>query len=207
VPSPPRDKDATWRTLGELCSALGGSRHRLLRELQEGLRYRTIPEGHVIDWHDPNVRRWLNLEASEVSFYDEKDDPAAADDEDEEGDAWPTLRPILRGPISRYLRTTVYIEVWPPGAPADADVPSPAADAPAASPAPPRTVSDKDLRDCILAIVEDHPNDPLEVDSELWPEVERRLGQSVARDRVRAAREKVAPQWVSRRGRPRKPAQ
>jgi len=147
-------------------------------KLKGGLRFRTVPEGyeHLIDWHDPNVRRKLNVEASEVT---------------------------IRAPSSRGW-LIVGIEVLPPGA---LEVPPSSADAPAASPAPPRTVSDKDLRDCILAIVEDHPNDPLEVDSELWPEVERRLGQSVARDRVRAVREKVAPQWVNPVGRPRKPAQ
>jgi hypothetical protein len=70
------------------------------------------------------VRRWLNLETSEVSFYDEKDS-AAADDEDEDDTwLWPTRRPLLRGPISRYLRTTVYIEVLPPDAATDSEVPS-----------------------------------------------------------------------------------
>jgi hypothetical protein len=197
VPSATRDKGATWCTLGELCSALGWSRHRLLRELQEGLRYRTIPEGHVIDWHDPDVRRWLNLETSEVSFYDEKD-PAGADDEDEEGDAWPTLRPILRGPISRYLRTTVYIEVLPPGAPADADMPSPSADVPAPPQRKPPSI--KALQDCILAIKEDWTGAPPNRDK-LRELVENRLNRPVGRDLVDGIRKRVAPQWVNPRGR------
>jgi hypothetical protein len=59
-----RDKDATWRTLGTLCHELGWSRPRLIHELQNGLRYRTFPPGHVFNWHDPSLRRALDVEAS-----------------------------------------------------------------------------------------------------------------------------------------------
>ena len=59
-----RDKDATWRTLGTLCRELGWSRPRLFYELQNGLRTRTFPPGHVFNWHDPSLRRVLDVEAS-----------------------------------------------------------------------------------------------------------------------------------------------
>jgi len=92
-----RDKDATWRTLGTLCRELDWSPRRLLHELQGGLRYRTIPEGREIDWHDPNVRRWLNLEASEVTFYDEK-----------------LAKERSRGLVISLGQVTIGIEVLPP---------------------------------------------------------------------------------------------
>ena len=63
---PRRDKDATWRSLGTLCRERDSSKRRLLHELQNGLPNRTIPPGHVIDWHDPGVS--LDVECSEVSF-------------------------------------------------------------------------------------------------------------------------------------------
>jgi hypothetical protein len=63
-----RDKDATWQTLGTLCRERDWSKPRALYELQNGLRYRTVPPGHVIDWHDPTVQRDLILEASEVTL-------------------------------------------------------------------------------------------------------------------------------------------
>jgi hypothetical protein len=62
-----RDKDATWWTLGKLRRELDWSTARLLHELANGLPYRTIPEGYTIDWSDPYLRRYLNIEASEIS--------------------------------------------------------------------------------------------------------------------------------------------
>ena len=59
-----RDKDATWRKLGTLCRELDWSRSRLIHELQRGLRYRTFPEDHAINWDDPAVRLALDVEAS-----------------------------------------------------------------------------------------------------------------------------------------------
>ena len=72
VPSFTRDMSATWRTLRTLCQELDWSRMRLMDKLKGGLRFRTVPEGyeHLIDWHDPNVRRKLNVEASEVTIRD-----------------------------------------------------------------------------------------------------------------------------------------
>jgi hypothetical protein len=110
-----RDTAATWLTLGKYCCEFDRSRQRLLDELQNGLRYQTVPPGRVIDWHDSNVQRWLDVKASEVSFYEAREQSS-----------------IVIGP----RRVTVGIEVLPPGAPADVDVPPPSAEAPAASPAP-----------------------------------------------------------------------
>jgi hypothetical protein len=181
VPSSTRDKDATWRTLGTLCRELDWSRPRLIQELQNGLRYRTVPPGRVIDWHDFNVLRWLNVEASEVSFYEAREQSS-----------------IVIGP----RRVTIGIEVLP----ADAEVPAPPASVPAASPAPSKTVSQAALRNCILTIKAERPNDPPD-EEELWAEVERRLGAAVSRDRIRHARDEVAPEFKLPPGRPRKSAQ
>src|SRR5262249_11551543 len=135
--------DATWRTLGTLCRDLDWSPRRLLHELQNGLRYRTIPEGRAIDWHDPNVQRWLNLEASEVSFYESVERKQSYDD------------PVFFiGP----RLGIVGIEVLPLDAPTDAE-PAPAADAPATSPAP-RRPSDAAVEQCFPAIMKERPDDP-----------------------------------------------
>jgi hypothetical protein len=61
-----RDTDATWRSLATFCRERDWSRPRLLQELQNGLPYRTIPPGHVIDWRHYNVERSLDLAASTV---------------------------------------------------------------------------------------------------------------------------------------------
>jgi hypothetical protein len=49
--------DRPWRSLGTLCRERDWSKPRLLDELRNGLRYRTIPLGHAIDWHHPQVER------------------------------------------------------------------------------------------------------------------------------------------------------
>src|SRR5262245_873912 len=55
--------------LGTLCRELDWSRSRLLYELRQGrVPYRTIPPGHVIDWHDPNVEHSLDVKASTVTL-------------------------------------------------------------------------------------------------------------------------------------------
>jgi hypothetical protein len=65
-----RDKDVTWRSLGTLCRERDWSKPRAIYELQNGLRFRTIPPGHEpkIDWHDPSVLERLDLAASELSY-------------------------------------------------------------------------------------------------------------------------------------------
>jgi hypothetical protein len=59
---------ATWRTTGKYCREFDRSRPRLIQELQNGLRHRTVPEGREIDWHNPSVLRSLDVEASTVTF-------------------------------------------------------------------------------------------------------------------------------------------
>lgn len=174
MPSPPRDTGATWRTTGTLCRERDWSLRRLRQELESGRTlYRTIPEGRVIDWRSPGVK--LNVEASEVSFFS-------------------------------LSEATVGIEVLAPTDAPASDALSPSPPSPPSVPPttpPPETVSSAELRDCLLAIVDDYPDNPLDEDA-LWREVERRLGRSVGRDRVRKARKKFAPQWVNPVGRPRK---
>jgi hypothetical protein len=63
-----RDKDATWRSLGTLCRERDWSKRRLLHELRNGLSYRTVPPGHAVDWHHPDVERSLDVDASEVTL-------------------------------------------------------------------------------------------------------------------------------------------
>jgi hypothetical protein len=104
-----RDKDATWRSLSTHCRVLGWSKPRAIYELQNGLRYRTIPPGHTIDWHDPDVELSLNAETGDLTL---------------------TLG-VFGGPgLVSFNTLTVSIEVL---SPTDAKVPSPPADAPKAT--------------------------------------------------------------------------
>ena len=59
---------ATWRSLSALCREADWSRPRVLHQLRNGLPYRTYPPGHTVDWHDPNVERSLNVDASTVTL-------------------------------------------------------------------------------------------------------------------------------------------
>jgi hypothetical protein len=173
-----RDKEATWRTLGTLCRELDWSRPRLISELENGLRYRTFPEGYVIDWHDRfRAQRTLDVAASTVKVHDSM------------LHAW----------------VTVGIEVLPP---TDAELPAPPANTPVASPAPPRKVSEAEVRDALLAIVREHPQGgpPLDEGS-LHEELERRLGTPLSVERVRQVRDDFAPQFKRPVGRPRKSTQ
>jgi hypothetical protein len=177
--------DATWRSPGTLCRQLDWSKRRLIYELQNGLPYRTIPPGHTIDWHDPEVERTFNVEAGEVTLGYE----------------------VYKGGTMSFGPLTVGIEVLPPDA--APPVPSLASDsvAPSSLPTSPRkNVSEADLRNCILTIKTERPNDPPD-EEELWTEVERRLNATVARDRVRQTRDEVAPEFKLPVGRPRKSAQ
>ena len=182
-----RDKDATWRTLGTLCRERDWSKPRLIYELQNGLRYRTIPGEYVVDWHDAEVLRTLDVAAS-------------------------TVTPILGvldvpGGIG-FDAPVLGIEVLPPGvevSPPMDEVPAPSANAPAASPASPRGVSEADLRQCLLDIVDEHPPGTPPLDEKaLHAKLENRLGAPVKRDRFRAARDEVAPGFKRPRGRARK---
>jgi hypothetical protein len=84
------------------------------------------------------------------------------------------------------LQEPIGIEVLPPEAPpADADVPLPSAEAPAALPVPPKKVSEADVRKAIQSIVKEHPpgRPPLDEES-LVKEVERRVDARLARERA-----------------------
>src|SRR5262245_56918902 len=94
-----RDTDATWRTLGTLCRERDWSKPRALYELQNGLPYRTIPPGHTIDWHHPQVKRTLDDAASPVMIVQ-------------------TV--LMADGVPDLDRRTIGIEVLPP---ADAEVP------------------------------------------------------------------------------------
>jgi hypothetical protein len=63
-----RDMNATWRSAGTLCRDLDWSKRRLIYELQNGLPYRTIPPGQVIDWHSAATAQNFSVEASEVTI-------------------------------------------------------------------------------------------------------------------------------------------
>src|SRR5262245_54637123 len=101
--TPPR-----WRSLGTLCRELDWSEPRALYELQNGLRYRTIPPGHAVDWHNLDVQRSLDVQASKITL---------------------TLG-VFGGPGLGIDRLTLGIEVLPP---TDAEMPSPPEDTPEAS--------------------------------------------------------------------------
>jgi hypothetical protein len=166
---------ATWRSTAEF----GWSKPRHLHELRGGRPYRTFPPGIPIDWHSPEVERTFDVAASTVTFT--RGYKVATE-------------PILQLGIDR---PTLGIEVW------DGEVPPPSAAAPAPQTTPPaETVSDTDLKACILAIQRDRPDDPPDEET-LWAAVEDRLKAKVGRDRVRNARKKVAPKWVNPVGRPR----
>src|SRR5262245_53186844 len=177
-----RDKDATRRTLGTFCRERDWSKKRLIHELQNGLPYRTIPEGYVIEWDDPFLWPFLNVEASEISI------PYGT-----------VVGTIVPPPFTTHAfvrGVTLRIEVLLPDAPTDAEVPPSSASAPAASPAPPRAVSEADLRRAVRATVEEHPPGSRPLDDErLCGEVERRLGVQIARNRILAARDEVAPHF------------
>jgi hypothetical protein len=93
----------------------------------------------------------------------------------------------------------------PEAEPADAPPPaaaSPEATAPA-QPAPAqKKVSEAALQACLLSIVKEHPaGTPPPEEAALHEELERRLKAPLARDRVRDARDRVAPNFKLPRGR------
>jgi hypothetical protein len=102
-------------------------------------------------------------------------------------------------PVGRDL-LAVEIEVMPA-----ADVAPIEAPMAAASPLR-KNVSEAALRNCILAIQTERPNDPPDED-DFWKMVESRLGATIPRDRIRQARDDVAPEYKLSPGRPRKSAQ
>jgi hypothetical protein len=180
VPSTPRNKNATWRPIGDL----GWPKPRALHELRNGLKFRTWPPGHEheINWHDPYFCERLDLATS-------------------------TLRRVVLGerkpPILASRQIDVGIEVW------DGDMPSqpaPPANAPAAASVR-RRVSAADEEQCFRDILGERPDDP-PTESWLLEEMEWRLGAPPVRKRVRILWTTLAPKWKRPRGYPlmKKPA-
>jgi hypothetical protein len=184
VPSSPRDKDATSRTTNTLCRERGWSQQHLIYELEKGLPYRTDPPGWKVKWGS-HLWPYFNVGASKLLV------PPGG------------LRGVVPPPSTKRSDLFTWgvnlrIEVLPPDAPTNAEVP-----APAASPAPKRP-SDAAVEACFRAIMKERPNDPPSED-ELFEEMKepRRLGTSPGRDRLRRLWRDIAPQWKRPRGHPR----
>ena len=180
---PRRDMDATWRSFGTLCRDLDWSKRRLLDELQHGLPYRTIPAGHVVDWHHPVSAHTLDLEKSEVTI----------------------LRGLVDGMMA--LDTTIVgIEVLPPTDALQASsVPPTPVKRQRKPPAPVkrwrRPPPQKDIKDALSAILKTSPTLSGE---NLETALCERLGEGMTRQRARNAIRRYAPDTVKPRGRPRK---
>jgi hypothetical protein len=124
-----RDTDATWRSLSTLCRELDWSRPRLLHELRNGLRYRTFPPGYTVDWHDTNVERSLDVEASTVTLMLGVLDTNAGVPTEGDPDAVHNVIIVYDfNAVALPNPVPVGIEVLPP---TDAEVPLPAASKPA----------------------------------------------------------------------------
>ena len=194
MPSNTRDMDATWQTTGKLCHERGWSQQHLIYELQKGLPYRTDPPGWKVKWGS-HLWPYFNVGASKLLV------PPGG------------LRGIVPPPSTKHSDLFTWgvnlrIEVLPPDAPTEAEALAPSVTAPAASPAPPRNVSEADVRDAVLAIVNEHPQGRLPLDEDsLHKKVERRLDAQLSRERLLAARDDVAPHFKRRVGRPRKSEQ
>jgi hypothetical protein len=175
---------ATWRSLGTFCREEGWPLRRVTHALDKGeLRFRTYPSGGAINWNDPNLK--VDLQTSEVTY----------------------VAGVLDTPgVVGLEGYTVGVEVQFPDA--ETEVAPAATPSPSAAPLPVRNVSEAALRAAVRAVVDNHPSGELPLDEErLWHAVEGQLGTQVARDRVLAARDEVAPQFKRRVGRPRKDEQ
>jgi hypothetical protein len=182
-----RDKDATWRTAGALCRDQDWSKRRLLHELQDGLPYRTIPAGHVVDWHHPVTAQTFNLDASEVTI----------------------IGALIDGEVA-FDTTTIGIEFLPPTDVLSA--PEPSAPAPVApvkrsrKRSPPtkrwrKPPPQKDIKAALLNILETAPTLSGE---DLENALCTSLGEGMTRAKARSAIKRWASQTVKPRGRPRK---
>jgi hypothetical protein len=182
VTASPRDTNATRKTTGTLCRERDWSRLRLIYELQNGLPYETVPPGHVIDWHDPNVTNSLDVEASTVTLVAVIGEPG-----------WTGLD---RRTIGIEVLPEVEVEVPPP---ADAD------EAPAAADEEERKkkVAEAEPRRHFQEILKERPDDP-PTELELLAELKTRLGTPPVRSVVRNMWKDLAPDWKRPRGYPRK---
>ena len=181
-----RDMTATWRTASALCRDRDWSKRRLLHELQHGLPYRTIPAGHVVDWHHPVSAQTFNVEASEVAI----------------------IGGLIDGEVA-FDTTIVGIEVLPP---MDASAPPTPVSAPPTpvkrQRKPPAPVKrwrkpppQKDIKGALVNIRETKPTLSGE---KLETALCERLGEGMTRQRARDAIKQYAPDTVKPRGRPRK---
>jgi len=177
--------NATWRTLGALCRELDWSKRRLLHELQHGLSYRTIPAGHMVDWHHPDVVRSLDVEASEVTHTRGVLDVEGALGLDRPTVGVEVLRPTdasapptpvkrQRKPVKRQRKPVKRWRKPPP---------------------------QKDIKNALGNIREVEPTLSGE---KLATALCERLGEGMTRQRARDAIRRYAPDTVKPRGRPRK---
>jgi hypothetical protein len=189
VPSSPRDNDATWQRTDTLCRERDWSQQHLLHELANGLPYRTDPPGWTVRWGS-HFWPYLNVKASTLLV------PPG-------GMAGIEPPPSTKHSDLFTWGALLRIEVWQPDPPAKAEVPSPAANVPAVSPAPPpKKVSKAEVERCLRDIMKERPSNPLN-EGELFAEVKHRLGASPGRDRLRQLRREIAPQWKRPVGAPR----
>jgi hypothetical protein len=188
VPSTPRDKDATWRSTRTHCRELGWSRARLIHELQnKRVPFRTLPPGHEpeINWSDPAVADSLDVEASQVSIFDE----GLAKEQFYRGQ---NLVIVGNGQIIfdiEGLRT----EAAPERKPKPKRKPKRK---------PAKKVSLAAVERCFREIIAERPDDPLN-EADLLTEMKKRLGAPPGRPRVRDMWKRIAPQWKRPVGHPR----
>jgi hypothetical protein len=192
VSSPPRDKVATWRGVGYVSREQGWSKPRAVNELQNGLRFQTVPEGHElkIDWHSSDQLALFDLDTSTIKIWDR----------------------VAEGALAPCF-LTVGIEVLFPPPDVRSAPPEPAPPAvperkpkpkrkPKRKPAPKRP-SDAAVKKCLDDIIQEYPDGP---SGERWllTEMENRLGAPPGRARVRILRrEKKYRQWRRPIGHPR----
>jgi hypothetical protein len=179
---PRRDMDVTYRSLGALCRDRDWSKRRLLHELQNGLTYRTIPPGHEINWHHPDVERGLDVEASEVTYTKGVLD--------------------VEGALA-FDRPTVGVEVLPPTDALQASSAPPTPVKRQRKPVKPwsKPPPQKDIKGALVNIRETKPTLSGE---KLAAALCERLGEGMTRQRARSAIKRYAPETVKPRGRPRK---
>jgi hypothetical protein len=214
VPSSPRDKSATrtsakggsqiWLSEAKalLAEGYGGASRQAEKLLLDELAAGRLPWGSLLQKGEASDDFW-------------KSGPRVNFEENSASNAPKVRMFYVGGGIDRSdpPRSSEHFGVWlsRPHVLALLPEPAPSASAPAATPAPlpsapqRKPLTGKELRECILAIKEERPDDPPSRD-DLREEVENRLNWAVGRDRVENLRKKVAPQWVKPKGRPRKSA-
>jgi hypothetical protein len=212
VPSSPRDKSATWLSLGEPGWVLLSEARKLVVEAfhsSRGFAERWLKEELIAK----RVRWWASAirpsNASVDGFWERRvkvdwDDNSATKREllpvvgfegVEIAGVW-VSRADLGGRLAEDCRQQEEVPS-PPTSPADT---------PAASPAP-RRPSDAAVERCFREIQAERPDDPPS-EPRMLAEMTRRLGTSPIRQRVRDLWKRIAPLWKRPQGHPRakKPA-